>query len=296
MLDLTPLLLPLLLAPIAISHQLTPRQSLAITPDNTCGPLASFRCRADTFRCCSSKNFCGDTPDHCASGCQPEYGECNADASPQKVTQCGPSNNNQKCGDGDCCSPTGSCGVGPEYCRSPDCLLGFGACDASKTPSGTRTFDSIPARPHIGDVPYGAGIFHCKNPGEIALTFDDGPYNYTNALLDLLEANDAKATFFMTGVSIGKGAIDDPQFGWDKVIRRMYTSGHQLASHTWSHADLDAVTPVQRRKEMEKLEMALRNIVGAVPTYMRPPYSNCNDACLKDMSDWGYVGFPCVHL
>jgi peptidoglycan/xylan/chitin deacetylase (PgdA/CDA1 family) len=103
-----------------------------------------------------------------------------------------------------------------------------------------------------------------------------------------------KATLFVTGVNRAKGAIDDPEYGWDKVIQRMHAEGHQVASHTWSHADLSKITPEQRRDEMIKLEMALRNILGFYPTYMRPPYSSCNEACLSDMADWGYVSLSFV--
>ena len=39
----------------------------------------------------------------------------------------------------------------------------------------------------MGEVPYGGeGIYDCWNDGDIAVTFDDGPYEYTDALLDLL--------------------------------------------------------------------------------------------------------------
>ncbi len=55
----------------------------------------------------------------------------------------------------------------------------------------------------------------------------------------------------------------------------MYSEGQQVASHTWSHADLCNITSEQRRNEMYKNEMALRNILGVIPTYMRPPYSDC---------------------
>ena len=71
----------------------------------------------------------------------------------------------------------------------------------------------------------------------------------------------------------------------------MFNEGHQIASHTWSHADLCAITSAQRKDEIYKLEMAVRNVVGVIPTYMRPPYSSCTagmflsftylPACLK---------------
>lgn len=51
-------------------------------------------------------------------------------------------------------------------------------------------------RPKLGDVPYGgAGIYDCVNAGEIALTFDDGPYIYTNDLLDKLKVRNHTVTY-----------------------------------------------------------------------------------------------------
>lgn len=71
-----------------------------------------------------------------------------------------------------------------EYCSSPDCQINYGSgCDGNQRPSGVDT--STVARPHLGDVLYGGlGIYDCDKAGDIALTFDDGPYNYTGDLLD----------------------------------------------------------------------------------------------------------------
>lgn len=56
----------------------------------------------------------------------------------------------------------------------------------NKKPAGADT--SGVARPKLGSVLYGgAGIYDCKKPGDIALTFDDGPYLYTNDLLNKLK-------------------------------------------------------------------------------------------------------------
>lgn len=127
-------------------------------------------------------------------------------------------------------------------------------------------------------------------PGTVALTYDDGPTRYTGDLLDLLKRYDAPATFFITGVNNGKGEIDDPDLPWASLIERMQASGHQIASHTWSHEDLGKITPEQRRDQMEKNEAALRNIMGAFPTYMRPPYSSCvaGSGCREDLGVLGY--------
>jgi chitin deacetylase len=113
---------------------------------------------------------------------------------------------------------------------------------------------------------------------------------HTSYLLDLLDSFDAKATFFITGVNSGKGQIDDFSRPWGSLIQRMHRSGHQIASHSWSHQDLSKVTPAQRKDEMVKNEAAIRNILGGIPVYMRPPYSSCEDdsGCVRDMNVLGY--------
>jgi peptidoglycan/xylan/chitin deacetylase (PgdA/CDA1 family) len=74
----------------------------------------------------------------------------------------------------------------------------------------------------------GQGIYVCNNPGTVAITYDDGPYVYTEGVMKLFEARGAHATFFITGNNLGKGAIDE---NWAGVIKKMYDNGHQVASH-----------------------------------------------------------------
>jgi peptidoglycan/xylan/chitin deacetylase (PgdA/CDA1 family) len=120
------------------------------------------------------------------------------------------------------------------------------------------------------------------------MTFDDGPYNFTDHVLDLLDSYKAKATFFITGNNLGKGEIDNPSYVWSDIIKRMYNSGHQVASHTWSHQDLSTLNTEQMKSQIYYNEMAFRNILGFFPQYMRPPYSSCNTNCQKFLADTGY--------
>ncbi|KAH8424997.1 chitin deacetylase CDA6 [Aspergillus melleus] len=201
--------------------------------------------------------------------------------------RCGPDFG--KCPNGHCCSTAGYCGNTKNHCRSPDCQINYGHCDAHKTPGGAPT-ESIP-RPQLGHVAYGPhAVRSCSVPGTVALTYDDGPGPYTKDLLDLLDKYDAKATFFITGNNNGKGEIDAPGKPWIELIQRMRHKGHQIASHTWSHQDLSKISRDQRRVQLLWNEVALRNILGAFPTYMRPPYSSCTpeSGCLKDMGSLGY--------
>ncbi|KAG0370311.1 hypothetical protein BGZ54_006887, partial [Gamsiella multidivaricata] len=79
-------------------------------------------------------------------------------------------------------------------------------------------------------------ITSCTVPNTVALTFDDGPYYYTPQLLDYLDSWGVKATFFMNGDSVGK--IEK----FKDVVERVYNDGHQIASHTWGHADLSLLS------------------------------------------------------
>ncbi|KAI8936841.1 hypothetical protein NX059_006078 [Plenodomus lindquistii] len=192
------------------------------------------------------------------------------------------------CAAGQCCSQAGYCGTGDDYCYSPGCDYAYGpGCPDNATPGGTNT--STVVRTKVGSVQYGGdGIYNCVQPGTVAITYDDGPQKVlTSHILDVLASYDAKATFFITGNNINKGQIDlTPEFVAD--IKRMDSEGHQIASHTWTHLDLSAISQLDRKNQMWKNEMALRNIIGKIPTYMRPPYSSCTGQCETDMADLGY--------
>ncbi|KIW76282.1 hypothetical protein Z517_11028 [Fonsecaea pedrosoi CBS 271.37] len=148
---------------------------------------------------------------------------------------------------------------------------------------------SVDPRGEEGQIVYGQPIRNCYVPKTIALTYDDGPSQNTDELLDILDEAGAKATFFITGNSNGKGPIDTTR-KWTDVIKRMVQEGHQIASHTWSHDNMDEVGSQARRLDMAQNERALANILGKYPAYMRPPYLQCSNhtGCLSDMRDLGY--------
>ncbi|KAL2129200.1 hypothetical protein VTI74DRAFT_8101 [Chaetomium olivicolor] len=136
-------------------------------------------------------------------------------------------------------------------------------------------------------VTRGVIIRHCTVPGVVALTFDDGPFIYTSTVLDHLDHYGARATFFINGENWSRG-IADSSTPWPDILRRMDLSGHQIGSHTWSHADLSNCSPETRRYQVHKLEDALRRVIGKTPTYLRPPYASCSYDCLSDMEAMGY--------
>ncbi|KAH8892816.1 glycoside hydrolase/deacetylase [Thozetella sp. PMI_491] len=197
----------------------------------------------------------------------------------EKRDNCGPGIGS--CASGQCCSQYNYCGTTDEYCGS-GCKPEYGQCGGSSGGGGTDTL-SIP-RPKFGSIPYGAQILTCANKGQVAITFDDGPYIYTSQLLDTLSQAGIKSTFFINGANYG----DTASAPYPDILRRMVSDGHQIGSHTWSHADLNAIDTNTRRTEMAKIEGLTKSIFGWIPTYMRPPYGNCDGPCQQDMADLGY--------
>ncbi|KAH7029862.1 uncharacterized protein B0I36DRAFT_245464 [Microdochium trichocladiopsis] len=152
-------------------------------------------------------------------------------------------------------------------------LLGGTASASPATPSPTLS---------TREVQPGVPIYGCTVPGTIALAFDDGPYIYTGEALDILKEAGLPATFFVNG------ATWSPIVNNAREIQRILTEGHQLASHTWTHARLTDLNATEVRAEMVTLEETLLSMVGKYPTYMRPPFLAWNDEVLSVMRFLGY--------
>jgi peptidoglycan/xylan/chitin deacetylase (PgdA/CDA1 family) len=92
---------------------------------------------------------------------------------------------------------------------------------------------------------------------EVVLTFDDGPWPTTSAVLKALADQCVRATFF----PIGKHATYYPE-----ILKQIYDAGHTIGSHTWSHQDLSRVKNIADAKaEIEKGVSAVAMSAG-VPT------------------------------
>ncbi|RKP11195.1 polysaccharide deacetylase [Thamnocephalis sphaerospora] len=160
-------------------------------------------------------------------------------------------------------------------------FLALLACPAFSSALPASTLHQHQRR--AGPAP-GVSLATCTIPNAFALTFDDGPGPYADVLLDQLDKLGVKTTFFVNGNNVG--SLDDPVYA--ARLKRAYDSGHQIASHTYSHADLTAIGSDQIRSEMTLLDDQLRRLIGVKPTYMRPPYGAVNDQVLNVMRQLNY--------
>lgn len=147
-------------------------------------------------------------------------------------------------------------------------------------------------REPLGNVPYGTNILKCTVPGKVALTFDDGPYIYTQELLNILASNNVKATFFVCGQYGSNPVINDQSSQYPAILRRMVAEGHQIGSHTFSHADLQVLLESNDMRSFEyqigENERVISDVLGYYPTYFRPPYTSCGSNCMAQLGQLGY--------
>lgn len=111
---------------------------------------------------------------------------------------------------------------------------------------------------------FGRTIVGGDDPGEIALTYDDGPNErYTPRLLDLLARHGVRATFFL----IGRHVVRRPQ-----LVRALHAAGHLIGNHTMNHPVLLWQSPRRIRQELGDCSKAIEDALGEPVRFFRPPH------------------------
>lgn len=110
-------------------------------------------------------------------------------------------------------------------------------------------------------------------PGEVALTFDDGPHpKVTPDILATLDAQCVKATFFY----VGRMAKEFPD-----VLRAVHAKGHTIGAHTWTHRNLGHASREQGINQIETTFAELdRTLPNQVAPFFRFPYLSDNKQVL----------------
>lgn len=103
----------------------------------------------------------------------------------------------------------------------------------------------------------------------IALTFDDGPGEYTEELLNCLVENNAKATFFMLGQNVE---------AYPEIAKELSDAGMELGNHSYSHPDLVTIGADAAAQQVSNTDAALKAATGFEATVMRPPGGSFNDS------------------
>lgn len=70
-------------------------------------------------------------------------------------------------------------------------------------------------------------------------------------------------------------------------VKRIDAEGHELANHTWSHQILTDISPDAAKREMSRLQEAVRKTTGKTPQLMRPPQGRTDESVSKISKDLG---------
>jgi peptidoglycan/xylan/chitin deacetylase (PgdA/CDA1 family) len=128
--------------------------------------------------------------------------------------------------------------------------LAAGGCAYAALWPASRIFGKSFIAPHL--------------PGQLALTFDDGPNPvWTPRLLDLLANYGVRATFFL----VGSHACSEPA-----LVRRIVAAGHIIGNHTWSHPNLALTKSSRVEEELIRTSRTLEQIAGNPVRFFRPPF------------------------
>jgi len=128
---------------------------------------------------------------------------------------------------------------------------------------------------------FGEALIAPSHPGELALTFDDGPNPaWTPRLLEILAGHDVRATFFL----VGKFAQAEPG-----LVRRIVAAGHLIGNHSWSHPNLALTSASRVKEELTRTSETLEQIVSAPVKYFRPPYGARRPIVLRLARSLGMV-------
>ncbi|KAL5040490.1 hypothetical protein BDEG_28052 [Batrachochytrium dendrobatidis JEL423] len=112
-------------------------------------------------------------------------------------------------------------------------------------------------------------ITRCVDDNHWGMTYDDGPTNNTQMVLDSLASHNLKATFFIIGSRVlGDGS---------SFLKKVVAAGHDIGAHTWSHPYLTTLTNEQIVAEFMWTATIIKEAVGIVPKYYRPPYGDIDD-------------------
>jgi peptidoglycan-N-acetylglucosamine deacetylase len=142
----------------------------------------------------------------------------------------------------------------------------------------------------------------------IALTFDDGPRPYVlfgskaihhaPGLIDILDQNGIKATFFVVGWRLTPKTWGEPKHEEDigvsclDAAERLIRRGHELEDHTYSHLELRSAEKKNGEQwvmhDVDRGAQAIKAVTGVQPRYVRPPDWILTDDARRDLQKQGY--------
>jgi len=104
-----------------------------------------------------------------------------------------------------------------------------------------------------------------KKDNKMVLSFDDGPDpKYTPEILDILAREHVPAVFFMIGINAENNI---------PLVKRIYKSGYELGSHTFTHPNMADVSQARAVMELKATQLLFESITGHSTVLFRAPFN-----------------------
>ncbi|ACR13952.1 xylanase / acetylxylan esterase [Teredinibacter turnerae T7901] len=176
----------------------------------------------------------------------------------------------------------GECGGG-SYSETMHCngVIGFGdttdcfsgSCSGSSSTSSSGGGSTGSSSSGGGSSSSGG---NCS--GYVGITFDDGPGNYTNTLINALKTNNlTPVTWFVQGQYIQ---------GNSSAAQQLMSVG-EIQNHSWNHPDMSSYSYSQVVDQISRTTQAIRGVGAPSPTLYRPPYGNNSTAIQQAVQNQG---------
>ena len=125
-------------------------------------------------------------------------------------------------------------------------------------------------------------INKCQSAGMFAMTFDDGPSEYTGQLLDVLQKKNAHVTFHLT-----TQYLTDPNV--QSMIKRIAAGGHLIGVRTDPAWDLFQMSDDQIKSAVARSANVMSNFIGYYPKFIRLPYKGWDDRVMRAIESTGLI-------
>ena len=101
-----------------------------------------------------------------------------------------------------------------------------------------------------------------------------------DSILETLEKEDVKITFFMVGEWIDK---------YQESVEKIYKAGHEIANHSDTHKHVNNLSYEDNVKEIESANEKIKKITGVENKLYRAPYGEYNNTVIKAAKENGYI-------
>lgn len=155
-------------------------------------------------------------------------------------------------------------------------FLGLGLFQSSLTGSNNQILATLVANTKLKPIYYVD-----TEDKKIAISFDaTWGAEYTPKILDILEENNLKTTFFLTNIWLKQ---------YPEMAQTIRFKGHEIAMHSVTHPHLNSLSEAQILEELQGNAKMIEEITEFTPMLFRPPFGEYNNKVIQVILDAGYI-------